>query len=111
MPMNEQNTDGSPTRSEIIYKLGQIEAKIEANKSGWFEPVKRIEDLLKRLEHQFNEDLVEVKVDVSQAKKDISDIQTTIATWKAKIVAAGAVLTAMWAVFGDTVHNVIDGVL
>ena len=54
---------------------------------------------------------MEVKVDVYQANKDISDIQTTIATWKAKIVAAGAVLTVMWAVFGDTVHHVIDGVL
>lgn len=71
--------------ARILYKLGQIETKMEIYRTGWSEPVRRIEDLITKMESRFERDFIQFKVGQKQLedanhkmRDDIHAIKNTL---------------------------------
>jgi hypothetical protein len=44
-------------------------------------------------------------------RRRLEVLEKELSNWKTRIVTTGVILTAAWAVFGDTVHNLIGRLL
>lgn len=106
---------GNAGGRDILYRLGKIEAKLEANAVNWSEPVKRIEELLTKLEAQINKDMTSLSDEININRNNIRKVESRIdqvsgelSTWKTRIMTGVSIISVSWIVFGDYVKTIVE---